>query len=77
MSSEQRTSGCSIKRLVNLNFHVMQIVTGAETLMIKKKYAFFMEGTTFIWLSKKQSVVTLSTCEVEYVVASLDVNHAI
>jgi hypothetical protein len=28
-------------------------------------------------LSKKQSIVTLSTCEAEYVVASLGVSHAI
>jgi hypothetical protein len=30
-------------------------------------YVFFLGDTTFIWLSKKQPVVTLSTCEAEYV----------
>jgi hypothetical protein len=36
-----------------------------------------MGGTTFTWLSKKQSIVTLSTCEAEYVAASLGVSYAI
>ena len=38
---------------------------------------FFMGNTTFTWLSKKQPIVTLSTCEVEYVAASWYVCHAI
>ncbi|KAJ8769435.1 hypothetical protein K2173_002925 [Erythroxylum novogranatense] len=33
-------------------------------------YVFFMGDTAFTWLSKKQPIVTLSTSEVEYVVAS-------
>jgi Reverse transcriptase (RNA-dependent DNA polymerase) len=41
------------------------------------RYAFYMGGTTFTWLSKKQLIVTLSTCEAEYVVASLGVSHVI
>ncbi|KAK2994441.1 hypothetical protein RJ640_001257 [Escallonia rubra] len=32
---------------------------------------------TFTWTSKKQSIVTLSTCEAEYVAATLTVCHAI
>jgi hypothetical protein len=40
-------------------------------------YAFYMGGTIFTWLSKKQPIVTLSTCEAEYVAASLGVSHAI
>jgi hypothetical protein len=36
-----------------------------------------MGGTAFTWLSKKQPIVTLSTCEAEYVAASLGVSHAI
>jgi hypothetical protein len=36
-----------------------------------------MRGTTFTWLSKKQSIVTLSTYEAEYVATSLGVSHAI
>lgn len=33
-------------------------------------YVFFMGNTAFTWLSKKQPIVTLSTCEAEYVAAS-------
>jgi hypothetical protein len=40
-------------------------------------YVFYMGDTTFTWLSKKQPIVTLSTCEAEYVAASLGVSHAI
>jgi hypothetical protein len=40
-------------------------------------YAFYVRDTTFIWLSKKQSIITLSTCEAEYVATSLGVSHAI
>jgi hypothetical protein len=40
-------------------------------------YAFFMGGTTFTWLSKKQSIIILSTCEAEYIAASFGVSHAI
>ena len=34
------------------------------------RYVFFMGNTAFTWLSKKQPIVTLSTCEAEYVAAS-------
>jgi hypothetical protein len=40
-------------------------------------YVFFMGDTVLTWLSKKQLIVTLSTCEAEYVAASLCVCHAI
>ena len=30
-------------------------------------YVFFMDNTIFTWLSKEQPIVTLSTCEAEYV----------
>ena len=33
-------------------------------------YVFFMGNTAFTWLSKKQPIVTLFTCEAEYVAAS-------
>ena len=36
-----------------------------------------MGNTGFTWLSKKQPIMTLSTCEAEYVVASWCVCHAI
>jgi len=41
------------------------------------RYVFFMGHTTFTWLSKKQPIVTLSTCEAEYVAASWCVCHAV
>ncbi|KAG5536506.1 hypothetical protein RHGRI_024066 [Rhododendron griersonianum] len=40
-------------------------------------YVFFMGDTAFTWLSKRQPIVTLSTCEAEYVAASWSVCHAI
>jgi hypothetical protein len=40
-------------------------------------FAFYMGDTAFTWLSKKQSIVTLSTCEAEYVAAATCVCHAI
>jgi hypothetical protein len=40
-------------------------------------FAFFMGETTFTWTSKKQSIVALSTCEAEYIVAASCVCHAI
>jgi hypothetical protein len=40
-------------------------------------YAFYIGDTTFTWLSKKSPIVTLSTCEAEYVAASLGVSHTI
>ena len=38
---------------------------------------FYFGTTAFTWQSKKQAIVTLSTCEAEYVAASSCVNHAI
>ena len=40
-------------------------------------YVFFMGNTSFTWLSKKQPIVALSTCEAEYVVASWSVRHVV
>nr|KYP55970.1 Retrovirus-related Pol polyprotein from transposon TNT 1-94 [Cajanus cajan] len=40
-------------------------------------YVFLLENTAFTWLSKKQPIVTLSTCEAEYVAASWSVCHAV
>ncbi|KAL5789684.1 hypothetical protein ACOSQ2_004572 [Xanthoceras sorbifolium] len=33
-------------------------------------FVFFMGNTAFTWMSKKQPIVTLSTCEAEYVAAT-------
>jgi hypothetical protein len=40
-------------------------------------FAFYVGDTVFTWLSKKQVIGTLSTCEAKYVTASLCMNHAI
>ena len=40
-------------------------------------YIFFLYNTIFSWSSKKQAIVTLSTCKVEYVAASSEVCHTI
>jgi len=40
-------------------------------------FVFFMGDTSFTWSSKKQSIVTLSSCEVEYVAANSAVCHLI
>jgi len=40
-------------------------------------YVFFMGNIAFSWFSKKQPIMTLSTCEAEYVAASWCVCHAI
>ena len=40
-------------------------------------YVFYLGTTAFTWVSKKQSIVALSTCEAEYVAASGAVCEAI
>ena len=40
-------------------------------------FVFYMEDTTFTWVTKKQPIVTLSTCEAEYVEITSHVYHAI
>ncbi|KAJ4781946.1 polyprotein [Rhynchospora pubera] len=40
-------------------------------------FVFYVGNTAFTWLSKKQPIVTLSTCEAEYVAAATCVCHAI
>jgi hypothetical protein len=40
-------------------------------------FVFFMGNTSFTWSSKKQSIVTLSSCEAEYVAANSAVCHLI
>ena len=40
-------------------------------------FVFYIGDIAFTWTSKKQPIVTLSTCEVEYVAATSSVFHAI
>jgi len=40
-------------------------------------FIFYMRDITFTWSSKKQSIVTLSTCEAEYVATTTCVCHSI
>ncbi|MBE2321243.1 Ty1/Copia family ribonuclease HI, partial [Solirubrobacter sp. CPCC 204708] len=40
-------------------------------------FVFFLGNTAFTWSSKKQAIVTLSSCEAEYVAASSTVCHGI
>ncbi|XP_050897081.1 secreted RxLR effector protein 161-like [Lathyrus oleraceus] len=40
-------------------------------------FVFFMGDIAFTWMSKKQPIVTLSTCEAEYVAATPCVYHAV
>ncbi|KAK2981445.1 hypothetical protein RJ640_001959 [Escallonia rubra] len=40
-------------------------------------FVFYFSEAAFTWTSKKQSIVTLSTCEVEYMATTLTVCHAI
>ncbi|XP_050908043.1 uncharacterized protein LOC127121630 [Lathyrus oleraceus] len=40
-------------------------------------FVFFMGDTALTWMSKKQPIITLSTCEAEYVAATSCVCHAV
>lgn len=40
-------------------------------------YVFTLGSSAFTWMSKKQPIVTLSTCEAEYVAACYGVRHAV
>ena len=40
-------------------------------------FVYFLGDTAFTWMSKKQPIVTLSTCEAEYVAAITCVSHGI
>ncbi|KAK2980783.1 hypothetical protein RJ640_009568 [Escallonia rubra] len=44
---------------------------------ITTEFIFYFGETAFTWTSNKQSIVTLSTCEAEYVAATSTVCHAI
>jgi len=48
--------------------------------MVDKKsttgFVFYMRDITFTWSSKKQYIITLSTCEVEYVATTTFICHS-
>ena len=65
-------------RISNLWDFVIVILVGI--LMIEKniaRFVFFMGDNVVSWYSKKQSIVALSTCEFEYMVATSCICHAI
>lgn len=41
------------------------------------EFIFYMDDMAFTWLSKKQAIVTLSTCKAKYIIASLCACHDI
>ena len=40
-------------------------------------YVFYLGSIAFTWMSKKHSILALSTCETEYVIASSSICEAI
>ena len=40
-------------------------------------FVFYMEDTVFTWNSKKQFIITLSTCEAEYIATTTCICHSI
>jgi hypothetical protein len=65
--------------LIVLILWVIMIVIGLEIWMIERgttSFVFYIGDTTFTWSSKKQSIVILSTCEVEYIAIASCVCHS-
>ena len=60
-----------IHLLTILNLLYIMIMIEAKTWMIEKVLLalcfYFIRDTIFSWTLKKESIVTLSTCEVEFV----------
>ncbi|KAL0367758.1 UNVERIFIED_CONTAM: Secreted RxLR effector protein [Sesamum radiatum] len=48
-----------------------------DSLKSTTRFVYFMKSSAFMWNSKKQPIVTLSTCEAEYVAVASCVCHAI
>ena len=70
-----------IHLLTILNLLYIMIMIEAKTWMIEKVLLalcfYFIRDTIFTWNLKKQSIVTLSTCEVEFVSITSCVCNAI
>jgi hypothetical protein len=65
--------------LIVLILWVLMIVIGMEIWIIERgttSFVFYIGDTTFTWSSKKQSIVILSTCEVEYIAIASCVCHS-
>ena len=71
---------CFIPQVQTSILLATRIVIGVEIWMKGKAQqglSFFMGDISFTWSSKKQSIVTLSSCEAEYVAANSAVCHLI
>ncbi|KAM1350470.1 hypothetical protein ACFX2F_004419 [Malus domestica] len=62
--------------VVGLVSHYMENPTTTH-LKTAKRILRYLKDTAFTWMSKKQPIVTLSTCKAEYVATTSSVCHAI
>nr|GEV04843.1 retrovirus-related Pol polyprotein from transposon TNT 1-94 [Tanacetum cinerariifolium] len=70
---------CFIQQVRTLSWLDIAIVTGQkqDDGRSTSGFLFFLGNNAFTWSSKKQPIVTLSSCEAEYIAATSCVCHAI